>query len=91
MGLLHLHVGPNFVALDALAGKILHLLIVELFAAGPDLDHEAHDRIPVGIRHPLGGTDRIALNQGSDDLSAAGERKTVQEKEGSWGQSPKSW
>jgi hypothetical protein len=28
------------------------------------LNHEAHDRIPAGIRHPFGGADRIALNQG---------------------------
>ena len=31
----------------------------------------------MGIRHPLSGADRIALNQGSDDLRAAGERKAV--------------
>jgi hypothetical protein len=50
---------------------------MELFAAVPDLNHEAHDRIPVGIRHSLGRADRIALNQGSDDLLAAGERTAV--------------
>ncbi len=72
MSLLHLHIGPDFVALDALAGKVLHLLIVELFAAGTDLNHEAHDRIPVRIGHALGGTDRIAFYKGSDDLGTAG-------------------
>jgi hypothetical protein len=77
MRLLHLRIGPDFVHLNAVAGKVLHLLVMELFAAGPDLNHETHDRIPVGIGHPLGGTDGIALSQGPDDLSAAGERTTV--------------
>jgi hypothetical protein len=37
----------------------------------------AHDGIAMRIGHTLGGTDRIALDKGSDDLRATGERKAV--------------
>ena len=70
-------IGPDFVNLDPLAGQVPHLLIGERSTAGPDLDHKAHDRIPVSIGHPLGGADRIALDQAADDLGTAGERGAV--------------
>jgi hypothetical protein len=46
--------GPDFIALDAAAIEIAHLVIGERGTAGPDLDHQAHDRIPVSVGHPLG-------------------------------------
>jgi hypothetical protein len=46
----------------ALAGKVLYSLIMQLLAASPDLNHKTLNRISVAIRHPLGRTDRIALN-----------------------------
>jgi len=77
MRLLHAAKRPDFVALDASAIEISHLLIGEHSAAGPDLDHKPHDRISVRIRHPFGGADRIALDQAIDDLGTAGEREAV--------------
>jgi hypothetical protein len=54
VGLLDLHIRPDFVALNALAGQIPHLLIVKGGAAVSDLDHQAHDRVAVSVGHPLG-------------------------------------
>src|SRR5258708_1921087 len=71
MSLLHLHIGPDFVALDALAGKVLHLLVVELFAARPDFDHQPHDRFPLDSRPALVRADPIAPHQRSADLLPA--------------------
>ena len=68
---------PDFVALNAAAIEVAHLLIGERSAACPDLDHKPHDRVAVSIGHPLGGADRIALDQAVDDLGAAGERGAV--------------
>lgn len=56
---------PDFIHLNAAAGEFAHFLVHEGCAAGPDLDHKAHH----------GGSDRIALDLGSDDLSAPGERQ----------------
>jgi hypothetical protein len=70
-------VGPNFVALNATAVEIAHLVIGEHGAAGPDLDHKTHDRIAVCIRHPLSGPDRGALYQAIDHLGPARKGKAV--------------
>lgn len=77
MGLLHAAKRPNFVASDAATIEIAHSVIVDGRAAGPDLDHKPHDRIPVGVGHPFCGADRIALDQAIDDLRSAGERRSV--------------
>jgi len=57
--------------------SVPHGFILQLCTARSDLDHEAHDRVAVRFHHPLGRTDRIALNESPDDLSATGERKAV--------------
>jgi hypothetical protein len=44
---------PDFVALNAAAIQIGHLLIVERGTARPYLDHQSHDRIPVRVGHTL--------------------------------------
>jgi hypothetical protein len=40
--------------LNAAAIEIAHLLIRKLGAAGSDLDHQTHERIPVRVGHALG-------------------------------------
>jgi hypothetical protein len=70
---------PNLIYLNALASYIRSrmVLMVKLGAADPDLDHEAHDRIPVCVGHSFRRADRITLNQSPDDLGAASRRKAV--------------
>jgi hypothetical protein len=46
MRLLHPAKCPDFVALNAPAIEVAHLVIGERSAAGPDLNHKPHDRIP---------------------------------------------
>lgn len=53
MALLHPAERPDFVALNAAAIEIAHLVIGKSGAAVPDLDHKPHDRIAVRIGHPL--------------------------------------
>ena len=52
--LLLAHVGPDFVALNAAAVEVAHLVVGKRYAAVPDLDQKPHDRVPVGIGHALG-------------------------------------
>lgn len=70
--LLHSAERPDFVALDAAAIEVVHGFIMDSGAAGPDLDHKPQDRIAVCVSHPLGGADRITLDQGADHLGSAG-------------------
>ncbi len=77
MHLLLADVRPNFVNLDPLARQVPHLLVGERSAAVPDLDHQTHDRVAVGIGHALRGADGIALDQTIDDLGPAGEWRAV--------------
>ena len=53
------------------------MFIHKLRAAGPDLDHEAHDGIAMRVGHAFRRADRVALDQAVDDLSATGEGEAV--------------
>jgi hypothetical protein len=53
VSLLHPAECPDFVALNAATIEVAHLVIGQSRAASPDLDHKPHDRIPVGVGHPL--------------------------------------
>jgi hypothetical protein len=77
LALLLADIRPNFVHLNALAGQITHLFVQKTFAAVPDIDHEAHDRVAVRVGHTFGRADRIAFHQGSDDLGLASEGKAI--------------
>jgi hypothetical protein len=57
--------------------SLAHLFVHDRTAAVSDLDHQPHDRVAVCVGHAFGRPDRIAFDQGSDDLGAAGERKAV--------------
>jgi hypothetical protein len=46
-------VSPDFITLDAPAGKIAHLLVKELRRAFADFDQQAHDGIAMRAGHPL--------------------------------------
>lgn len=60
-----------------LARQVAHLLVHDPLASFADFDQQAANRVPMGIRHPLCGADRIALDQAIDDLGSAGERFMV--------------
>ena len=54
---------PNFVDLNAAAGKVPHVRIHDLGATGADFNERTHDRIAVDIEHALGRADRVPLDQ----------------------------
>jgi hypothetical protein len=51
MRLLLSHEGPDFIALNAPTIEVAHLVISQFRTAGPDFDHEAHNRVAVRVGH----------------------------------------
>ncbi len=77
MALLLADVGPVLVNLYAAAGKLPHLLVHQLGAAGADLDPQPHDRVAMDAQHALGAADAVALDKGGYDLGAAVESEAA--------------
>jgi hypothetical protein len=62
---------PDLVDLESLAGQVHHDL-VQIGARGlPEVHQELGHGVLGSAGHPHGGPDRVALDQGSDDLGSA--------------------
>ena len=71
------HESPGLVALEQWDLQVVHALVVEPVAGGPDPGAEAHDRISVNIQQPGERADRQAFGQQGEALALLGERKLM--------------
>ena len=62
--LLLANIGPDFVALNAMAIEVAHLVVGKCGAAGSDLHQQTHDRVAMRVGHSFGRTDRVTLDKG---------------------------
>ncbi len=68
VALLASHKGPNFVALNAAAGKIAESLVLKIGASRSCIDQEFYDAVNGNVSQARGGAERIALANAAEDL-----------------------
>jgi hypothetical protein len=68
---------PALIDLDALAVQIAHNAVLILGTRRTSINGEFYDRVDSNARHAAGGTEGVSLDQGRDDLSAAGGIQSV--------------